>query len=61
MRVVLDEKECIGCGVCAQICPDVFLLDENAGVSKVISPEGSDCVKEAAESCPVSCIHIEED
>jgi len=61
MRIVLDEKECIGCGVCAQICPDVFLLDESAGVSKVIRPEGSDCVKEAAESCPVSCIHIEED
>jgi len=61
MRVTVDENECIGCGVCAQICPDVFILDEEAGVSKVIRPEGADCAREAAESCPVTCIHIEEE
>ena len=61
MRVTIDENECIGCGVCAQICPDVFILDEDAGVSKVIRPEGADCAQEAADSCPVSCIHIEEE
>ncbi len=60
MRVKVNEDDCIGCGVCAQICPDVFVLDEDAGISKVIKPEGSDCAKEAADSCPVSCIIIEE-
>jgi len=60
MRVKVTEDDCIGCGVCAQICTDVFVLDEDAGISKVIKPEGSDCAQEAADSCPVSCIIIEE-
>jgi ferredoxin len=60
MRVKVNEDDCIGCGVCAQICQDVFVLDDDAGISKVIKPEGSDCAQEAADSCPVSCIIIEE-
>jgi ferredoxin len=35
-------------------------MDEDAGVSKVIRPEGGECAQEAAESCPVGCIVIEE-
>lgn len=60
MKVTVNQEECIGCGVCAQICPEVFTMDDDAGVSKVIRPEGSDCAQEAADSCPVSCIFIEE-
>ena len=60
MRVSLDQNECIGCGVCAQICPEVFSLDEEAGVAKVMKPEGAECAKDAADSCPVACITVEE-
>ena len=27
MKVKINTEECIGCGVCAQICPEVFELD----------------------------------
>ncbi|HOO62845.1 MAG TPA: ferredoxin [Synergistaceae bacterium] len=59
MTVSINTEECIGCGVCVQICPAVFELDESAGKARVISdaPE-EDCIKEAAESCPVGCISI---
>ncbi|WP_024822113.1 MULTISPECIES: ferredoxin [Aminobacterium] len=60
MHVTLDRNECIGCGVCAQICPEVFSLDEDAGVAKVMKPEGAECVRDAADSCPVGCISVEE-
>ncbi|MGI6252034.1 MAG: ferredoxin [Synergistaceae bacterium] len=60
MRVSIRTEECIGCGVCAQICPEVFSMDDDAGVSRVIQPEGSDCAQEAADSCPVACIDIED-
>jgi len=61
-RVVIDEDECIGCGTCQEICPDVFELDEESQKARVIMPEGGpeDLIEEAMESCPVSCIHWEE-
>lgn len=61
-RVVIDEEECIGCGTCQEICPDVFELDDEAQKAKVIMPEGGpeDLIEEAMESCPVSCISWEE-
>ncbi len=60
MRVVIEGERCIGCGVCVQICPDAFTLDETRGIARVIRPEGAQCVLEARDSCPVSCIVVEE-
>nr|WP_321499235.1 ferredoxin [uncultured Dethiosulfovibrio sp.] len=60
MRVSIDGERCIGCGVCVQICPDAFTLDEAKGIARVIRPEGADCVHEAKDSCPVCCILVEE-
>ena len=60
MLVKVNQEECIGCGVCAQICPEVFELDEDAGKAKVIHAEGADCAQEAADSCPVGYIAVHE-
>ncbi|MDD4835538.1 MAG: ferredoxin [Dethiosulfovibrio sp.] len=60
MRVVIEGERCIGCGVCVQICPDAFTLDETRGIARVIRPEGARCVLDARDSCPVSCIIVEE-
>lgn len=59
MNVEIDRDGCIGCGVCAEICPDVFRIADD-GLSKLIAkPEGfEDAVKEAAESCPVEVIYV---
>jgi ferredoxin len=59
MKIVVDRDECIGCGNCSDIAPDVFELDEE-GLSKVTNPEGADddTIREAAESCPVDCIAL---
>jgi ferredoxin len=56
--VYIDEEECIGCGTCEELCPDVFELDEVTDKAKVIKPQGGpeDCIEEAISSCPVSCI-----
>ncbi len=59
--VKVDEELCTACGVCSDLCPDVFDLDDVATV-KVADVEGEllDCAKEAAESCPGEAIQIEE-
>jgi ferredoxin len=61
-RVYLVEEECIGCGSCEEICPEVFKLDEEKEKAEVIEPEGGaeDLIQEAIDTCPVSCIHWEE-
>ncbi len=28
--VVLDEECCVGCGACAELCPEVFEMNEEA-------------------------------
>ena len=61
-RVYIDEEECIGCGSCEDICPDVFKLNEDTEKAEVITPEGppEDLVNEAIDSCPVECIQWED-
>lgn len=62
MKVKVDQEKCIGCGLCVNLCPDVFEFDAG-NKSKV--KEGADfeknekCVKEAGQSCPVAAIEIE--
>ena len=61
-RILIDEEECIGCGSCEEICPEVFVLNEDTEKAEVINPEGGpeDLIEEALEACPVECIQWED-
>jgi ferredoxin len=51
---------CIACGLCAEICPEVFEMDDTATVIKGVNySDHENQVKEAAESCPVEVIKYE--
>ena len=33
MKAIVDEETCIGCGLCAETCPEVFeMVDDKAHV-----------------------------
>ena len=52
---------CIGCGLCVNMCGAVFLMTEEgvAAAKDTISPEQEGFVQEAAESCPVNAIEVD--
>ena len=60
-KVFIDQDECIGCGVCEEMCPEVFHLDPRTNKAEVVQEEGGpeDQIQEAVENCPVECIHWE--
>jgi len=73
MKIILEEKKCIGCGSCAALDPKNFkmtednskahLVEGNVDDEKVWSKETeiTDDTKDATDSCPVMCIHLKED
>jgi ferredoxin len=63
MKARVIKEECIGCGLCAGIAPEVFVMTDD-GVAEAIEGEipviHQNATREAAEACPVSAIEVEE-
>jgi ferredoxin len=52
---------CISCGLCSDICPEVFVLDGEAKVIEGVNySEYEVQIKESADSCPVEVIKFSE-
>ena len=62
MRATVDEETCIGCGLCAETCPEVFEMNDDKARVKMdeVPEEAVKSCKEAAENCPVEAIQTEE-
>ncbi len=68
MKIILDTAECIACGTCEVLCGKFFAMKDDTMMSLVggkktgnkeeLETEGSDCVKEAVDNCPVQCIQV---
>ncbi|MGI6668800.1 MAG: ferredoxin [Acetivibrionales bacterium] len=62
MKGYVDKDTCIGCGLCEEICPDVFKMDDDgtAVATEGEIPDGLiDSAKEAESQCPVEAIKVE--
>ncbi len=52
--VIKINNDCIGCGSCASICPEVFEM--KGSKARVKKQAKIPCVQEAIDSCPVNAI-----
>ncbi|MCD6253452.1 MAG: ferredoxin [Thermotogae bacterium] len=58
-KVTVDKDACIGCGVCENLCPEVFKLGDDGKATTLVSESDLPCVQDAADSCPTSAISVE--
>ncbi len=70
MKIIHEREKCIGCGSCAAICPKYWEMADDGKSdllgAKIDSKNGNqeleikeiECNQDAADSCPVQCIHI---
>lgn len=63
MRVTVDKSRCQAYGNCLLTAPDVFDLDDEAGVAVVIQEQPSEdlypAIEEAVRSCPVQALKVQ--
>lgn len=71
LTLVHDRGNCIGCGACAAIAPEHFQMGSD-GLADMIGCKAGDCLskevagkdcdgaRQAAKTCPVNVIHVEE-
>lgn len=63
LRVIADRSRCCGYGLCAQMCPEIYKLDEDGLVVLATDtvPEGlEEEAREGAAACPAEALVIEE-
>ena len=56
------SEDCIGCGMCEGIAPDVFAIGDDGLAHAIVEEVPADAEAtslEAADSCPVNAITVE--
>jgi ferredoxin len=60
VKVFVDQDACIGCGVCENLCPDVFKVNDEGKAEALVAETDLPCAQDAADSCPTQAISVEE-
>jgi 4Fe-4S binding domain. len=61
MKAYVDQDGCISCGLCIDVCPEVFSYNEDGKSQPIEDDIPEDCLEraeEARDGCPVSVIDL---
>lgn len=61
-KVVINKPACCGYGLCAEICPEVYKLDENGIVfveDERVPAELEERAREGADACPQNALALQ--
>lgn len=62
MRAFVDKELCIGCGLCEDICPEVFSIGDDGKAVATDDQIPEDIIEDARDAmdqCPTEAITIE--
>ncbi len=60
IKKVWVEDGCTSCGLCVDICPEVFEMEDTATVIEGVNFDDYEAqIKDASESCPADVIRYE--
>ncbi len=73
-KVIITREGCTSCGTCWDMCPEFFEENPDDSLSQVreeyriggnpaegnVPPDMEECVREAADACPVEVILVED-
>jgi ferredoxin len=64
MKVIVDELRCDAHGLCVSACPEVFALDDDDDVVRVLNDQPDESLRpgllQAVQGCPKAAITIED-
>jgi ferredoxin len=61
MNMAIDNNKCIGCGLCAGICPEVFGMAKGGKacvIAETVPAEAVDFCIQTMELCPMEAIMV---
>ena len=70
MKTKIIREDCIACGNCNAICPDVYDYDEDGiayciivdnKMTEEVAEKYRSLVLEAKDNCPTEAVYVEED
>lgn len=56
--VSVDQALCIGCGICVDMCPEVFVMTADGKAQAIKSECEMHNLEEVATACPVEAINV---
>ncbi len=61
MKATVNAELCVGCGLCADVCPEVFVMEQDKAKIKAnpVPDSSTECCQKAKEDCPVEAVITE--